>query len=121
MAHAKQMTSAIRQCIQNCLDCYSMCAETANHCLTLGGKHAEAIHINLLNNCSQICQTSAAFMLAGSEFHQMVCGVCADVCRACAESCSSMAAGDDTMQRCAETCRRCADACQAMSGAGLPR
>ena len=65
MAHAQQMTGEMRECIQNCLDCYSICVETAHHCLTMGGKHADPKHIGLLNNCAQICQTSAAFMPVG--------------------------------------------------------
>jgi len=115
MAHGNQMTSEMRECIQNCLECYSICFETAHHCLTMGGKHADPKHIGLLNNCAQICQTSAAFMLSGSELHGRVCGVCAEVCRACEQSCSSMANGDETMRRCAEICRRCAESCQKMA------
>jgi hypothetical protein len=94
MAHAEQMTSEMRECIQNCLECSSICVETAHHCLTMGGKHADPKHIGLLNNCAHIRQTSAAFMLSGSELHGRVCGVCAEVCRACEQSCSSMADGD---------------------------
>jgi hypothetical protein len=115
MAHTAHMTDDMRQCVQNCLDCYSICLETAQHCLTIGGKHAEARHIGLLNACAKICETSAAFMLSGSEFHGRVCGLCAEVCRACEQSCSSMAGGDETMRRCAETCGRCAESCQRMA------
>jgi hypothetical protein len=115
MAHAQQMTSEMRECIQNCLDCYSICLETAQHCLMMGGKHADPRHIGLMKACAEICQTSAAFMLSASEFHSRVCGVCAEVCRACEQSCSSMADGDETMRRCAEVCRRCAESCQTMA------
>ncbi|MCW5977274.1 MAG: four-helix bundle copper-binding protein [Bryobacteraceae bacterium] len=115
MAHAQHMTSEIRECIQNCLDCFSICLETGYHCLTVGGKHTEAKHIALLETCARICETSAAFMLSGSEFHHRTCGVCAEVCRACAESCSSLADGDETMRRCADLCLRCAESCRRMS------
>ena len=115
MAHAQSMTSEMRECIQNCLDCYSICLETAHHCLTLGGKHAEAKHIGLLTTCAKICETSAAFMLSGSELHGRTCGVCAEVCRACEQSCAGISEGDETMQRCVNTCRRCAESCQRMA------
>lgn len=115
MPHAQHMTSEMRECIQSCLECYSICLETAHHCLMMGGKHAEARHVGLLKNCATICETSAAFMLSDSELHGRVCGVCAEVCRACEQSCSSMADGDETMQRCAEACRRCAEWCRKMA------
>ena len=115
MAHTKKLTSEMRECIQNCLNCHSICLETMQHCLTLGGKHSEARHIGMLASCAEICRTSAAFMLSGSEFHHRTCGVCAEVCRACAQDCSEMAAGDETMTRCAEMCRRCAESCQRMA------
>jgi hypothetical protein len=111
------MTAEMRECIQNCLDCYRICVETTHHCLTLGGKHAEARHIGLMQACAEICRTSAAFMLHGSEFHNRTCGVCAEVCRACEQSCSKMAEGDATMTQCADICRRCAESCQRMAGA----
>ena len=117
MAHAQHMTSEMRDCIQSCLDCYSICLETVQHCLMMGGKHADAKHIGLLKACAKICETSASFMLTGSEFHTRTCGVCAEVCHACAESCTRMAGGDETMQRCADVCRRCAESCQQMAGA----
>jgi hypothetical protein len=52
MAQAQQLTSEITECIRLCSECANMCLETAHHCLTIGGKHAEAAHIGLLNNCS---------------------------------------------------------------------
>jgi hypothetical protein len=37
MPHTDQMPSEMRDCIQNCLDCHSICVETMNHCLMMGG------------------------------------------------------------------------------------
>jgi hypothetical protein len=65
--------------------------------------------------CAKICETSAAFMLAGSEFHTRTCGVCSEVCRACEQSCRSMAAGDQTMKQCADMCKRCSASCEQMA------
>ena len=92
-----------------------------SHCLALGGKHAEARHIGLLDDCAEICRTSAGFMLRGSEFHPRTCGVCAEVCRACAESCDRLAGDDELMKRCAEMCRRCAQSCERMAGTAMRR
>lgn len=103
----------LEPCIQQCLDCHHICLETAmNHCLTAGGKHTEPRHFRLMLNCAEICQTSANFMLSGSDLHHLTCGVCAQVCRKCAESCAAL----EEMDECAETCRKCAEMCEQMAG-----
>jgi hypothetical protein len=62
-------------------------------------------------NCAEICQTSANFMLSGSELHKLTCGVCAKVCRRCAEDCERVG----EMDPCVEACRACADSCERMA------
>lgn len=104
----------MQQCIQNCLDCHSTCLNTMTYCLKQGGKHSESAHIRLMLDCAEICQTSANFMLRGSELHARICGVCAEICQQCAEDCESM--GDDAqMKACADMCRRCAESCHQMA------
>ncbi|MBI3281623.1 MAG: four-helix bundle copper-binding protein [Acidobacteria bacterium] len=117
MPHDRQITRQMRDCIQECLDCHAICVETIAHCLGLGGEHASPDHIALLEDCAQICQTSADFMLRGSERHTETCRVCADICERCAQDCERMARGDETMTRCAEVCRRCAESCSSIAGA----
>jgi hypothetical protein len=113
MAH--QLDAAMQQCIDHCQSCERICFESITHCLGLGGAHAEAAHIGLLQACAEICGTSARFMLLESPQHPQVCGVCADVCDACARDCDRL--GDDEhMRRCAEACRTCAESCRSMSG-----
>ena len=104
-------------CIDNCQSCHEVCLETISHCLEMGGEHASAAHIKMLQDCVQICQTSADFMIRGSKHHALTCGVCADVCAACADECERMATGEmtDVMQRCADACRQCAESCREMS------
>ncbi len=105
----------MRQCIQNCQSCHSLCLETVTHCLRKGGPHAEVNHIRLLLDCVEICQTSANFMLRGSDLHTRTCAVCAEVCERCAQDCERFG-DDETMRRCAEACRRCAESCRRMAG-----
>ena len=112
-----QMSPEMQQCIQNCMECHRICLETVPHCLQMGGKHAEAVHIRLLLDCAEICQTSANFMIRGSDLHTRTCAVCAEVCERCAEDCERIGAGDEQMRRCAEMCRRCADSCRRMASA----
>jgi hypothetical protein len=110
-----QISTDMRHCIENCTTCHSICIETTQHCLQLGGKHAEASHIQTLLDCAQICATSADFMLRGSDLHGQVCGVCTEACERCAEHCERMADGDEMMLRCAQVCRSCAESCRQMA------
>jgi hypothetical protein len=54
-----------------------------NHCLALGGRHAEAEHIRMLLACAKDCDR-----FGDDELMRR----CADMCRRCAESCREMAA-----------------------------
>jgi hypothetical protein len=117
MAHTThQITSAeMQQCIDECLHCHSICLQTVQHCLQMGGEHAGQPHITLLLDCAEICQTSANFMLRGSQQHARTCAVCAEVCRACEEDCRRLGRDDEMMLQCAEACRRCAESCERMA------
>ena len=114
--HATEHTISheMQQCIDECLDCHAICEQTIQHCLQLGGKHAEASHIRTMQDCAEICRTSAAFMLRGSPLHARTCAVCAEVCRACERECRRMG-DDEMMQQCDDTCRRCAESCERMA------
>jgi hypothetical protein len=108
-------TSAeMQECIANCTECHAICLATIQHCLQQGGKHAEASHIRTLQDCAQICATSADFMIRSSAFHARTCGVCAEICARCADECAAMD-DDPLMQQCAEVCRRCAESCRRMA------
>jgi hypothetical protein len=108
-------TPEMLQCMRECLNCHAICLRTAMHCLEQGGKHAEAAHIRLLLDCADICQTSANFLMRGSDLHPRTCAVCAEVCRRCAEECGRF--GEDAqMKACADTCHACAESCRRMSG-----
>ncbi|MBY0472144.1 four-helix bundle copper-binding protein [bacterium] len=112
---AGHLDPKVQQCIDNCTKCHDVCLQTISYCLSKGGKHAELSHIRLLTNCAEICQTSANFMLTGSDFHQDICRACAELCERCAEDCEKFAQ-DAQMKNCADICRRCADSCRKMSG-----
>ena len=107
-------SSEMRRCIESCLSCFATCEETIHHCLSKGGKHADADHIGLLQTCADICTTSAGAMLRGTHVHAFTCQACADICDACAAACEAMA-DDEAMRRCAAACRRCADDCRQMA------
>jgi hypothetical protein len=108
--------ASMQHCITDCLDCHAVCLGTIQHCLGKGGEHAEPQHVGLLQDCAQICITSADFMLRSSPLHQMTCRICAGICELCAEDCTRLA-DDETMVLCVETCRRCAASCSEMAAA----
>ena len=112
-----QTSQQMRECIQECAGCHQVCLQTIQHCLAMGGKHAEQAHIRLLADCAQICAVSADFMLRGSDLHADTCGTCAAVCHRCGEDCDRTGAGDEQMQLCADACRRCAASCRSMAAA----
>src|SRR5215218_7708360 len=65
-----QMSAEMRSCIDECLRCYQTCLGTAmTHCLEQGGKHVEPNHFRLMMACTEICRTSAHFMLIGTPHH----------------------------------------------------
>ncbi|GLC76045.1 hypothetical protein PLESTF_001724200 [Pleodorina starrii] len=111
----------MRECIDNCRDCETICEETISHCLNKGGAHAQPDFVLLLADCAVICRTSARFMIHGSLHHVHTCGACAKVCDACADDCESLmgATGggreDDIMRKCADMCRTCAKSCAKMA------
>lgn len=109
------VSPAVKECIDACSDCHEVCVATVDHCLKMGGRHAEAGHVRLLLDCAEICETSANFMLRGSDAQMEVCSLCADIGEACAKSCDAL--GGPEMEKCAEACRRCAESCRRMSRA----
>ena len=111
-------THDIEQCIESCTRCHRLCLETAaRHFRGEGGAHqGPEAHIRLLLDCAEICQTSANFMVRGSELHGHLCAACAAVCERCADECDKL--GEDPhMAACAEICRACAQTCREMAAA----
>ena len=108
------MDAYMHDCIDHCQACQETCLDSIAHCLQLGGAHADPRHIALLMACSEICDTSARFMLLGSPHHRRTCEVCAEVCEACAKDCERLS-DDEVMEACAEICRRCAESCREMA------
>jgi hypothetical protein len=102
--------SELQACIDRCNECRAACLRTVSECLGMGGAHAAPEHVRLLLDCADICATSAAFMLRGSDMHAVTCGACAEVCRRCESSCRGLGMND-----CAEACCKCAESCARMA------
>lgn len=103
---------SLQNCIKICWDTRHHIQKTlAQHCLPMGGAHAEDAHVEIMIDCIQICQVAADFMTRGSAMHTAVCSACAIICDACADSCEAFV-DDKEMLHCAEMCRACAKACR---------
>ncbi len=109
-----KLTTEMRDCIEDCIDCYKICLETIMYCLTKGGNHSDPDHIQMMFECANICNASATSMLMGSDHHQKLCAVCSDICNSCAEDCEEF--GDDQMMECGAMCSRCSESCKEMAG-----
>lgn len=106
------INNELGECIQNCLGCYVVCAETFTRCLKLGGKHSEREQINLLFDCAKICNINADFMLRNSTRYPQICSLTANICNECSGECDKFEEG--FMKECARVCRRCAESCREM-------
>ncbi|HEU5380609.1 MAG TPA: four-helix bundle copper-binding protein [Ktedonobacteraceae bacterium] len=99
----------MEQCIQNCLHCHTVCQETATQCQQSGGAHAQVGYIRMLQDCAEICRTTAHFMQHDSPLYGYICQACAKVSNHCAGECERMGDTD-----CANACRNCAWSCDQM-------
>jgi len=108
----KALSKEMSECLANCRECHRICLQMAmTHCLEMGGAHVAPPHFQLMYLCSVICETSAKFLMIGSELHKETCRACGVVCERCAKSCEEV--GD--MNECVEACKRCAASCKAMA------
>ena len=133
--------SMLQVCIENCTRCHDTCLETLNYSLRRGGRFSESVHLRLLLDCAEICQTSTNFMRRGSDLYRVTCEACAIVCENCATNCERYAVPgegsgapmsqhsgpshvsqenvDEQMKYCAEICRACARTCREMANIPL--
>ena len=108
----KHLSAEMQACIDACLKCHATCLGMAmNHCLETGGEHVAPPHFRLMMACAEICRTSAAFMLMGTDLHRKTCGLCAEICEQCARDCERL----EGMEDCVAACRKCAEECRRMA------
>jgi hypothetical protein len=109
MSHSRQQ--ALQAGAHHSQECESICIRTIQHCLQTGGKHTEPNHIRLLQDCADVCESSAKHFARDSKYNGGVGNLCAQICDDCAASCDKFA-NDPQMKACADACRACAAACR---------
>ena len=103
----QMLNDQMQDCIDDCLNCHTVCLDTAMRMLQKGGEHSSYV-ISLLD-CSEICLTSAHFMLRNSPLYGYTCQACTQICSHCAEMCFQAGEND-----CGNACRASAESCQQM-------
>jgi len=71
--------------------------------------------IQLDLQCAAVCDAAVQLMIAGSNYANRICELCADICLACAEECDKH--DMDHCKECAAACRSCAEQCMSMAAA----
>ncbi len=99
-------------CIDACVKCAQICQECLTMCLQEDDVKARLSCIKSLQDCSEICSTTACFMSRGSANIQEICNVCATICEQCADECSMFQ--DNHCPTCLDTCKQCASECRDM-------
>jgi hypothetical protein len=108
---APQVTQGAARTIQ---DCQANCVQTIQSCLENGGDHADPAHLQLMQDCADVCEATAKVLLRSSPHHADLAAACASLCEFCAASCESFV-GDLQMKACANQCLLCASACRQMT------
>ncbi|HYM46837.1 MAG TPA: four-helix bundle copper-binding protein [Burkholderiaceae bacterium] len=111
-SRSEDADGAMAACIAACNEGNRVCLQHIEHCLNLGGAHADPAHISMLLACASVCRTATELMSLDSEWYPTLCDVCAQVCDECADECEEL--GD--MEDCVAACQNCADACREMVG-----
>lgn len=115
--HSMAKAMPMKDCIELCTASHVMCLETANHVASTVRSAASAQLIALLNDCAEICQSTANSMIRSSALHPILCRACAEACERCARECERQS-GDQQLAVCAAACRRCASSCREMGAMG---
>jgi len=93
----------MQQAIQDLMICRDACIQTAKNCLRAGGEHAQDTHIHMLEDCADICHTTAHFLQHNNPLYGYVTQATYQVTNHCQEECERMGDTD-----CANACKNAA-------------
>ncbi len=105
-------------CIQNAVHCHLICKQLIQYSIQTGGIYAEPSHLRLLEDCSEICETTANLILRESDLMKELCLVCMRACERCAARCRRFP-DNQRMTACAEACEQTANSCSAVAAAAF--
>ncbi|WP_410649925.1 hypothetical protein [Amycolatopsis sp. cmx-4-54] len=110
----RQMSTAMRDCIDLCNECHVRCEKMMTRCMEMGGAKLGMMMVT----CADMSRMSAdmmmrcSAMIADLEMMRMcakMCGLASQMMRMCAQECAKtgdaeLADAADMMTRCAELC-----------------
>jgi hypothetical protein len=97
-----------------CAECSVICMETFHYCLRKGGDHREPAHLQLLLDCSRMCNATSEFLATDSFYRTELAMICSEICDACALDCEQFE-DDEQMHACAQACQALAVSCRRVS------
>jgi hypothetical protein len=104
-----------QECIDVCLECASICHQTATSCLSEANVKEFRRCIQLATDCADVCTVTAELMGRNSEFAERFSQLCVKTCNACALECERFASMNEYCKLCADACRFCAYKCVEIS------
>ena len=51
----------MQQAAQDCMNCHDVCLQTVQQCQQAGGQHAQESHIQMMQDCAELCQRPLIF------------------------------------------------------------
>jgi hypothetical protein len=100
--------------LKSCQDWAGMCLRTMTACLDLTADPTNTRHVAALQDCADMCETTARFIARRSPHLSLLCRACADLCTLCARECDAIH-GDTCAVECAQACRLCAETCLSLT------
>ena len=108
------------QTIDDCMEAYKVCRQTAAYSIGKGGKLAEPHRIQVLYDAAEINLAMADFLSRASHFHNALGKLCIEITRACAEAISKDEHDDDQLRTTYAVCERAIRSCKELTGAEEP-
>ena len=106
------------QTIDDCMETYKVCRQTAAYSVNEGGTLAEPHRIQILYDAAEINLAMADFLSRASPFHNALGRLCIEITRACAEAISQDEHDDDQLRITYAACERSVRACKELTGTG---
>lgn len=97
---------AADQVVDDCMETYKLCRQTAAHCIDQGGDLATLPRLQALDDCAEVNLSLANFLLRASRHVRPMAALCMEVSRACAESLEPFENQDLQIRATYAACRR---------------
>lgn len=93
------------------LKCSAFCKFCANQCLNEHNIEMLKDCIRLDNDCSDVCETTANYLIRESGFCNDLVKICEQICRQCSDEC--LKHEHEHCKECAKICKECEEMCEA--------